>query len=306
MRKYFCALSFALFISSFFAINAEVDLADDFYRKAEINPSLLESNSIILFTNARNEKNMREWAAHHLLLGFDLIYIFDHKSDLPLVAEFENFDSRVIVERCEWENPVKMPLMNRAAEISKKLNGSWMLYLDADEFLILNHFANLKDLIQTFPDADSIGINWLMFGSSHHVSEPAGLILDNYTRSDMFLNQHVKSLVRTSEITDAINPHFYCIKNAMNMYSINHQNIGKEPYFNVWEIEYFHAPAYLAHYVYQSEETYIKRKVSLPRDDNGGYRGQIPNIHLENNDVENLEPKIKYSDQVKEFLRDYE
>jgi hypothetical protein len=38
----------------------------------------------MLFTNARDEKNMKEWVAHHLLLGFDLIYIFDHKSKIPL------------------------------------------------------------------------------------------------------------------------------------------------------------------------------------------------------------------------------
>ena len=30
---------------------------------------------VVLFTNARDEKNIKEWAAHHLLLGFSLIYI---------------------------------------------------------------------------------------------------------------------------------------------------------------------------------------------------------------------------------------
>jgi hypothetical protein len=48
-------------------------------------------NNIILFTNARDEKNIKEWVAHHLLLGFDLIYIFDHKSIKPLSVELKCF-----------------------------------------------------------------------------------------------------------------------------------------------------------------------------------------------------------------------
>ena len=139
------------------------DFSEDFYSKALISPSILEGNSIILFTNARDEKNIREWAAHHLLLGFDLVYIFDHKSELPLIDEFENFDTRVTVERFEWESPVKIPLINRAIAIAKQLNAAWMLYLDADEFLILNEFIDVPSLLNAYPYADSLGINWLFF-----------------------------------------------------------------------------------------------------------------------------------------------
>lgn len=322
MKKIFCIISFLFAFSIFGTNNAgqsclqslnensatrfNANLTEDFYHQSMINPSHLESNFVILFTNARNEKNIKEWAAHHLLLGFDLIYIFDHKSDKPLIKEFENFDTRVIVERCEWENPVKMPLMNRAVPIAQKLNASWMIYLDADEFLILNDFTEVKDLLNAFPHADSLGINWLFFGSNNHVNEPAGLILDNYTRSDLILNQHVKSFVRPSQIIKAINPHFYCIKNPIKMYSLNNKIINFEPYFNKWNVEYFQSPAYLAHYLYQSEETYINRKVDLPRDDNGEFRGRVPDIHLYYNEIENLNPKEKYASQVKLFLQCHE
>ena len=45
------------------------------------NKNYGECKNVILFTNARNEKNIKEWAAHHLLIGFSAICIFDHKSD---------------------------------------------------------------------------------------------------------------------------------------------------------------------------------------------------------------------------------
>ena len=50
-----------------------------------------DSMKVILFTNAIDEKNMREWVAHHLL-GFDEIYIFDHQSIIPLTGQFDNFN----------------------------------------------------------------------------------------------------------------------------------------------------------------------------------------------------------------------
>lgn len=283
-----------------FEINT--DLPEHFHTQARTNRSHRSRNPVIVFTNARDEKNIKEWAAHYLLLGFDLVYIFDHKSIKPLTKEFENFDKRVIVERCEWEGGIKMPLMNRAADIAKNLNASWILYIDADEFLILNEFNNVKKLLNAFSHADSLGINWLFFGSNHHINEPEGLILDNYTLSALMLDKHVKSFVRPSQIVQSIHPHFYCIKNPKKMYSISNKIVDDAPYLNEWNVEYFKSPAYLAHYVYQSEETYIKRKIALPRDDMVAFRSQIPNIHLLFNEVENLEPKEKYSSRIKLFL----
>ena len=66
---------------------------------------------VALFANVRDEKHIKEWAAHHLLIGFDLIYIFDHKSDIPLKSVFKTFDKRVIIERCEMDGAIKIPLM---------------------------------------------------------------------------------------------------------------------------------------------------------------------------------------------------
>ena len=57
--------------------------------------------------------------------------------------------------------------MNKALDISKKGNYSWMLYLDADEFLNLNNFTDIKSLLYEFQEADSIGVNWLMFGTNN-------------------------------------------------------------------------------------------------------------------------------------------
>jgi len=257
----------------------------------------------ILFTNARDEKNIKEWVAHHLILGFDLIYIFDHKSITPISHELRNFKKGVIVERCEMDGPIKMPLMLKAAKIATTSGADWMLYLDADEFLVLNAFQRVKQMLKYYLLADSVAINWLMFGTNNHRKEPEdGLILENYTKSDPLIDKHVKTFVRPSQVVDAITPHYFVIVNPSNMISINMNPMGNSRSFNEWPIDFNKCPAFIAHYVYQSEESYINRKINLPRDDNSLYRKIEDNIHAKHNSSENDMVKSKYANGIKWLL----
>jgi len=259
------------------------------------------STRTILFTNARDEKNMKEWVTHHLLLRFDIIYIFDHKSKIPLKNEFHNFSKRVIIERIEMNNPVKLPLMTRAVKIAKRLGVDWMLYLDADEFLVLNHFMGVRHLLRNYNFAHSLGINWLMFGSSYHKKDPSGLLIENYTKSVQTIDQHVKTFVRPEYVTSVTNPHYFNVIFPNKMFSINMKNMANTP-FNVWPIDYKDAPAFIAHYVHQSEESYINRKLKLPMDSHSSFRGIDQHMHKHYNDVDNFLVRNKYAERVRHFL----
>ena len=262
---------------------------------------------VALFTNARDEKNIKEWAAHHLLIGFDHIVIFDHKSIIPLKSVFNHFDKRVTVIRCCSNHPVKLPLMNTSIKIAKRLNVDWFIYLDADEFVILNKYNNVKDLLNNYHHAHSLSINWLMFGTNHLINEPEGLILENYTLSDLVLNQHVKTFVRTYEVLSANNPHYYRILNPTKMFNLSNEVIQGFPGFNPNVMKFHESPAYIAHYIYQSEETYINRKIKKPTDDTGIMRkNDAQNIHKRHNETINIYPKTKYSENIKRFLSHYE
>jgi len=261
-----------------------------------------------LFCNARDEKNITEWAAHHLLIGFDVIIIFDHKSLNPLSDVFSNFDKRVIIIKTELpDGNIKTKLMNDAINISKRLDMDWFIYLDADEFLILNKmFKGIKHFLDTYSYADSIGVNWLMFGTNHLINEPSGLILENYNKSSRTLDQHVKSFVRPSEVICSDNPHYYKMRNPYKMLGLTFNIMRNPQCFNklLINMPYYRSTAYIAHYVYQSEETYIERKINTIGD-NGIRRANLgKEIHKHYNDVENLQPQ-KYIKQIKDFLQYY-
>lgn len=267
-------------------------------------PYVKKTHTVALFTNARDEKYIKEWAAHHLLLGFDYIFIIDHLSAIPLTSVFRNFSKRVIVSTCIINGNIKIELMNTAITIAKKYKVDWFIYLDADEFIILNHktITNIKQFLQVYNAADMVGINWLMFGSNSLDKDPPNII-GHFTKSDLILNNHIKSFVRTNEVINADTPHVYNIKNPANFFCYNHRMPGITSYHD-YNIPFFKAPIYIAHYVIQSKESYIRRKHNKPRDDSGTFRDKndIKNIHLLHNTVDNLQPKIQYEKKIGEFF----
>ena len=261
------------------------------------------NNSSILFTNARDEPNIAEWVAHHLLLGFDKIIIFDHLSVIPISTTIgNNFNGKLTIIPIDGTGNIKIKLMNDALEIATRENFGWMLYLDADEYINLNRFNTIKEFLEYFKEADSIGINWLMFGTSGHISQPKGLLTENFTTSELFLDQHVKSFVRPICALKSVNPHYFIVSNKSRCYSGNGTKMPMGS-FNKQIIPFTKVPIYIAHYYTQSEEEHLRRKNRILDDGTTNKASGFPEIHNVYNKVQNLQLKNKYSEKVKEFLK---
>lgn len=274
-------------------------------------PYIKKCDKVALFTNARDEPHMKEWAAHHLLLGFDYVFITDHLSIQPLTQVFKDFDPRVVIDTCTMKTNIKIHLMNEAITTAKKYNVDWFIYLDADEFIVFNdkltNITNIKGFLSLYNTADMIAINWLLFGSNYLENEP-GNILGSYTRSDTHLDKHIKSFVRPNEALYADTPHVYVIKHIENFYAYN-RRICALTSFNECNTPGENSPIYIAHYINQSKESFIKRKIIKPTDDTGKYRGHkdkhlVENIHNSYNNIDNIQPKRLYHEKVQSFLKE--
>lgn len=125
----------------------------------------------ILISTAKNEgPYIWEWVAHHLMLGFDDIAIFQNDSDdftheiLMVLREaglVQYFYNRAETGRHQ------VRAYRRSARIPQYKVADWAIALDLDEFLVVKTGENrVQDLIAAMPDADQIFINWLAFGSS--------------------------------------------------------------------------------------------------------------------------------------------
>ena len=266
----------------------------------------------ILFTNARDEKNIVEWIAHHQNLGFTHIHVFDHKSMVPIKSLIKDVP-RITIEKIEEDifHGFKMKLMMYAAKMAKGNKYDWMLYLDADEFLILPQHENVTAFLKEFRSKEytQIGVNWLCFGSNHHNENPKGTMLESYTKCESAINDHIKCFVRPECPLSAGNPHYY-----QTIESIIH-DVDKEghvlgPFIPRRNRENLNRAAYVAHYIFQSFETYKQRKMSRRRDDDGESWNDFWKIANENqlhgfyNNVENTFPKDRYNEKNKETIKE--
>ena len=266
-------------------------------------PRKSSCNKVMLFTNARDEKNINEWISHHFLLGFDKIFIFDHLSIKPITAP--RFNGKLTIYRSnEIKNNIKLDFMNRALNVALKNNVDWMLYLDADEYLCINSHPDVKSFLINFKEADMIGVNWLMFGSNNNVEQPDGLVIENFTKSDIRLNQHIKSFVRPECVKRIVNPHYYIIGNISRCYNSLGFRMPNCP-FNKMPIPFFKSPIYIAHYYVQSEEEFKKRKGRIM---DNGTMPNIPSnkeIHEMHNEIDNHQLRCKYGDNIRQVLLRY-
>ena len=277
-----------------------------------LNPILLtndrrcDNKTTIIFTNARDEPNISEWVAHHLLIGFDKVVVFDHLSKVPIIKTIgTTFDGKLDVIKVNGDGNIKPKLMENALEIAKKGNYSWMLYLDSDEFLNINKYDNVKKLLDNFKEADAIGINWLMFGTSGYKEQPKGLLTENFIRSEIRLNQHVKSFVRPSVGIKVVNPHYFVINNPYRYYSVNGTKMNMCP-FNYQPLPFMKSPAYVAHYYTQSESEHLRRKNRVLDDGSTNKHNDFPEVHKVYNNYVNNQLQNKYSSNIKKFLKEYD
>lgn len=265
----------------------------------------------ILFTNARDERNILEWAVHHLNLGFDKICILDHKSIVPIKQICINLPDNVQITRVDKDNILKKNLMRYANYYAKTNGFDWMLYLDADEFLVLNKCNNVNIFLQDYLNYDQIGINWLVFGSNYRDSRLNSdeTIIETYKRSDKNLNVHIKSFLNLKvQNFTIINPHAYCLRNMQKSINVNFKPLNADaPHFFNTNEHFSSLNAFIAHYIYQSYDEFIEKKVALPRDDNGEFREVIKKTDFHNlfNNIENNIVFEKYNSKNKELIELY-
>lgn len=284
-------------------------------------------NKVFLFTNARDEPSILEWAIHHILLGFTHVFIYDHKSIKPIQTLLSQYNTkfpknkhltnRITVIRLNNDpvvskksTNIKLPLMNLALKYSIHENADWLLYLDADEFLtlnpsVLNHAnANInpvKQLLTKFHFADTLSVNWLMFGSSQHETQPENqCIINTFTHSDKVLDPHVKTFVRPKYVFNTFNPHYYPAIHASRSFAVTGNKMHPHSPFNSVKMPFFNAPAYIAHYVVQSKQEFLRRKGRAMDDGSGTKSGMYPlkNLHIVHNAQLNEQLKNRHGTKL--------
>jgi len=141
---------------------------------------------IFLLSAMKNEgPEVLEWALYHRLLGFDHILVYtndctDGSDDLlDAIAGLGWLTHR------RHTAPAGVSPQDAVAARAKAdpaLEGAdWLIWLDADEFLVIHTGAGrVADLIPAARGAEALSLNWRCFGDGGHDTTPAGLVIENF------------------------------------------------------------------------------------------------------------------------------
>jgi hypothetical protein len=164
-------------------------------------------------------KWLKEWVAFHHVVGITHFYIYLHKctdDSKEVVTQLQkNFNIQCFEVNEDTVRPQLVAYQHAYENFGYEID--WMAFIDGDEFLFPSAANTLSDVLQDYQyqKLSALGVYWQCFGSSGHVQDPNGLIIEDYiyrANLDFLANRHIKSIVKGSQgshCTSAGNAHLF-------------------------------------------------------------------------------------------------
>lgn len=156
-----------------------------------------------------------EWIAFHLIVGFEKFIIYSHKSIDGMNDVLERLSVRYPIlcyQLANVENPQLAAYRHSWENYGNSVD--WMAFIDGDEFLFPTSEPSIAAALTPFNNMpiSALAAYWRIYGSSGHVNEPKGLVLENYPRHSAIgcdRNRHVKSIVKGKEELLGFTSHYF-------------------------------------------------------------------------------------------------
>ncbi len=213
---------------------------------------------------------LREWIEFHRLVGVERFFLYDNESTdehLRVLAPYVE-DGTVVLH--EWPmRPGQMPAYDHCLQRYGH-ESRWIAFLDLDEFLFSPTLRPLPELLIEYEQHPAVVVNWMMFGTSGHVTKPPGLVLENYHyRRSYEPDQHevVKSIVDPERTERPLSPHAFRHRGGPAVNEQHHPNGPPLGFFEPVSFERFR----VNHYPHKSEEQF-RRKLARPQAHSGTFK----------------------------------
>ena len=210
-------------------------------------------------------KWLAEWVVFHHLVGFTNFYIYLHKcsdNSREIVAYLQNhFNIQCFEVAEDTEKPQLVSYQHAYQEYGHEID--WMAFIDGDEFLYPTTEKQLGNVLKNFnyEKMSALAVYWQCFGSSGHIKDPNGLIIEDYQYKasfDFLPNRHIKSIVKGGQ-----GQHCFSSGNSHLFHTI-HGTFDEQLRFidKGWmkDLQPTYKQLRINHYACQSHEFFIKFK----------------------------------------------
>lgn len=236
----------------------------------------------------RNEaRHLREWIEFHRLVGAERFFLYDNGSTdehLEVLAPYLEGSTVVIHDWPGRERPQEPAYDHCLATHGGE--SRWIAFIDLDEYLFSPTLRPLPDILAEFEAHPGVVVNWAMFGTSGHLTRPAGLTIENYIMRKEYPPgsvEQVKSVVDPSRAERAITGHLFAYRDGTAANELHETEDGPSARKVAFD------RLRLNHYAHRSRQEYIE-KLARPQVV-GTYKNFPP---------DSLERRIKRSNAVRD------
>lgn len=164
---------------------------------------------------AKNEAPyLIEWIAYYRVLGFDDVVVYENNSTDNSAALLRALASAGKIIHRRWTlGRTESPQITAYQDAIRKAKTDWILFVDADEFLVLHQVDTVHEFLAPFnarPEVSAIGVNWRMFGDSNQEAPDGRPVMERFTMaavSDFVVNRHLKSFSRVKALGKMVHMH---------------------------------------------------------------------------------------------------
>ncbi|MGH2978165.1 MAG: glycosyltransferase family 92 protein [Solirubrobacterales bacterium] len=200
---------------------------------------------------------LREWIEFHRLVGVERFFLYNNDSQDAHRAELAPYVDEGVVELRDW--PFFPGQLTAYEDCLKRHrdDARWIAFIDLDEFLFSPTGRPVSEVLAAFDRWPGVVVNWAVFGTSGHLTPPAGLVIENYVQRSggQGYNCQVKSIVDPRRVANFCSPHFFTYRggNAVD----ENQRVMDRP--RGWTDTVSFSLLRVNHYVTRSEAEYLKK-----------------------------------------------
>lgn len=124
------------------------------------------------------EPYILEWVCFHLANGVESFLVIDNVGSRRLRRRLRSLERRGLV-RIETFTGFQVPAYDMALAAMKGAT-RWLAVIDCDEFLFSPAGDPLPAVLSGFESHPAVGVNWVLYGDSGHMTRPTGLVIENF------------------------------------------------------------------------------------------------------------------------------
>lgn len=272
-----------------------------------------------IYVRIYNEPNIIEWMSYYYKCGFDFIIIYDDYSDISVEEIINNYgkfdmnkyyicdkvlDKLGSTKTATWNNNILF--QKYIMPIFLHNNLEYVLTADMDEYLYLDKYKNINELINDYSPFSQLYIRYKNFGHSFLKNNETHSLVNVFIKSSNILKSG-KSLVKVSSILSCSSPHFSYLNNneqTIDQFknSVSLEGIPKTGCPLSTDEFKFESNIYLAHYYTQDMFSFIKRRIYFKQNWHIGdaiIKNDNVAEFLKNENIETISNSIEYFDKNK-------